>query len=202
MPLAGHVRGTVRVRPEAMTGRTFTLDAAGRHRWSPLSPRARVEVSLRDPDLRWSGLGYFDSNDGDEPLETGFARWHWCRAGLDDGTAILYEVSPREGAGANLALRIDRRGDVTEFAPPPPVTLPPTRIWRIARGTRAENGARVRRTLEDTPFYARSVLESRLLGRPVTALHESLSLDRFRAPWVQAMLPFRMPRARPVRSRG
>jgi len=25
-------------------------------------------------------------------------------------------------------------------------------------------------------------------------VHESLSLDRFRAPWVQAMLPFRMPR--------
>ena len=26
------------------------------------------------------------------------------------------------------------------------------------------------------------------------AVHESLSLDRFRAPWVQAMLPFKVPR--------
>jgi hypothetical protein len=25
-------------------------------------------------------------------------------------------------------------------------------------------------------------------------MHESLSLQRFRKPWVQAMLPFRMPR--------
>jgi carotenoid 1,2-hydratase len=28
----------------------------------------------------------------------------------------------------------------------------------------------------------------------MTAVHESLSLDRFQARWVQAMLPFRMPR--------
>jgi carotenoid 1,2-hydratase len=28
----------------------------------------------------------------------------------------------------------------------------------------------------------------------VVAMHESLSLDRFMRPWVQAMLPFRMPR--------
>jgi carotenoid 1,2-hydratase len=27
------------------------------------------------------------------------------------------------------------------------------------------------------------------------AVHESLSLERFRAGWVHAMLPFRMPRA-------
>jgi carotenoid 1,2-hydratase len=54
----------------------------------------------------------------------------------------------------------------------------------------------VRRTLEDTPFYARSVLQTRLLGQDAIAVHESLSLDRFRNPIVQAMLPFRMPRAR------
>jgi len=34
-----------------------------------------------------------------------------------------------------------------------------------------------------------------LLGESVTAMHESLSLDRFRARWVQMLLPFRMPRA-------
>jgi carotenoid 1,2-hydratase len=51
-------------------------------------------------------------------------------------------------------------------------------------------------TLEDTPFYARSVVRTRLLGEPVTAMHESLSLDRFSALWVQAMLPFRIPRGR------
>jgi carotenoid 1,2-hydratase len=49
-------------------------------------------------------------------------------------------------------------------------------------------------TLQDTPFYARSVVSTEWYGTPATAMHESLSLDRFRTPWVQAMLPFRMPR--------
>jgi carotenoid 1,2-hydratase len=39
------------------------------------------------------------------------------------------------------------------------------------------------------------VLRSRLLGEDVTAVHESLSLDRFDTPWVQFMLPFKAPRA-------
>jgi carotenoid 1,2-hydratase len=38
------------------------------------------------------------------------------------------------------------------------------------------------------------VLSSRLLGEEVNAVHESLSLDRFRTRWVQTLLPFRMPR--------
>ena len=50
------------------------------------------------------------------------------------------------------------------------------------------------RTLEDAPFYARSLVAAKLLGESVILMHESLSLDRFRMPVVQAMLPFRMPR--------
>ena len=72
--------------------------------------------------------------------------------------------------------------------------MPPTR-WRVRRQTRAEGMMAVRATLEDTPFYARSLVATRLLGESVVLMHESLDLDRFRAPWVQAMLPFRVPRA-------
>ena len=50
------------------------------------------------------------------------------------------------------------------------------------------------RTLEDTPFYARSLLDTCLLGEPVHGVHESLDLERFRSGWVQMLLPFRMPR--------
>jgi carotenoid 1,2-hydratase len=49
-------------------------------------------------------------------------------------------------------------------------------------------------TIEDTPFYARSTLKTVWHGQPVQAMHESLRLDRFVTPIVQAMLPFRMPR--------
>ena len=76
--------------------------------------------------------------------------------------------------------------------PPPAVTLPRT-LWRVPR--RISAGApTVVDTLEDTPFYARSVIGAEMLGTQVNAMHESLAMDRFTAPWVQAMLPFRMPR--------
>jgi carotenoid 1,2-hydratase len=51
---------------------------------------------------------------------------------------------------------------------------------------------KVEQTLEDTPFYARSVLRSGAASGPV--MHESLDLDRFKKAWVRTLLPFRMPR--------
>jgi len=86
-------------------------------------------------------------------------------------------------------------GSVADFEPPPRVPLSGTG-WRIARATRCEAGgtARAVETLEDTPFYARSLVATRLLGEDVVAMHESLSLRRFDTRWVQALLPFRMPR--------
>ena len=194
MPFGKKLRGVVRVRPQALTARTFALDEAGLHRWSPMVPRAHVEVDLQSPVLRWSGSGYLDSNEGAAPLENSFAGWHWSRAAVGAETAILYDVQPLSGAGTVLALAIDRHGGVTPFDAPPPVTLRRTR-WGVPRVTRADAGsASVQRTLEDTPFYARSVLATQVLGRDTIAIHESLSLTRFRSPWVQAILPFRMPR--------
>jgi carotenoid 1,2-hydratase len=55
--------------------------------------------------------------------------------------------------------------------------------------------ARIRRSLEDTPFYARSLLDCRILGHRVEAVHETLDARRFALWWVQNLLPWRMPRA-------
>jgi carotenoid 1,2-hydratase len=194
-PWPTRIRGTVRLHAAALTGHVVALDGAGAHRWQPIAPCARVEVALTDPAMRWSGQGYFDANAGDAPLEETFVHWHWSRACLPDATAILYDVCRRDGARTSLALHCDTQGSVREFAPPPPARLPPTR-WRIDRATRADEGsvASVTRTLEDAPFYARSLIASQLLGTPAIAVHESLSLDRFRAGWVKLLLPFRMPR--------
>jgi carotenoid 1,2-hydratase len=195
VPFPSRIRGVVRVHPSALVGDTIALDAAGRHRWLPIAPCARVEVALDRPALRWRGAGYLDSNAGDAPLEDSFSRWDWSRAGLRHGTAILYEVSRRAGDTLSLATRFDAAGRRDDFAPPAARALPRTG-WRIDRGTRADEGyaARVTRTLEDAPFYARSVLATSLLGEEAAAVHESLSLDRFRARWVQSLLAFRMPR--------
>jgi carotenoid 1,2-hydratase len=198
VPWPARLRGELRVHPQMQVGRRFALDAAGRHHWQPIAPRARVELHLDAPELRWHGHGYLDSNRGDEPLEAGFKHWQWSRADLSGGrSAVLYEAQSRRAGATGLALEFGRDGAVQTFEPPASAALPRTG-WRIDRATRSDPAvpARVQRTLEDTPFYARSLVHAGWLGEPVTAMHESLSLDRFAQPVVQAMLPFRMPRRR------
>lgn len=194
-PLPRRLRGTIRLRPPAVTTEGFALDAAGAHRWRPIAPQARVAVSLTHPDLRWSGNGYLDTNAGSLPLEDAFQRWDWSRSTTRNGTAVLYDVTRRDGSHHTLALQFGRDGRATPLPPPRRLALPSSR-WLVERRTRADGNEapRVVKTLLDAPFYARSTIATSLQGEPVAGVHESLSLDRFRAPWVQAMLPFRMPR--------
>jgi carotenoid 1,2-hydratase len=197
-PWPARIRGEVRLHAEPLFNREFPLDREGRHLWTALAPCACIEVNLENPQLSWRGHGYWDMNTGSEPLERGFSRWDWSRAALRDGSAaVLYDVSRRDGDDWSVGLRFDRSGRVEEFTAPQRTGLPITG-WRIERGTRSEDARAtgVRRTLEDTPFYARSLISARLFGEPVTAVHESLSLERFSRRWVQALLPFRMPRRR------
>lgn len=198
VPLPRRIRGQVRVYPRSRTATAHPIDAAGRHHWWPIAPRARVELDMQRPALSWRGRGYLDHNRGDEPLEAGFRHWTWSRADLPEGRAgVLYDITRADGSAASLALRFAPDG-TAEAVDPPPVTTLPTTGWRIGRQTRADAGATtyVAATLEDTPFYARSVVATRWLDNPVMAVHESLSLTRFRSPVVRAMLPFRMPRKR------
>lgn len=84
-PLPFRVKGRVTLHPQAMTKGPLTLDNARRHRWWPVAPCSRIEVALKRPSLSWSGSGYFDMNEGDEPLEDGFSYWNWSRVSLDGG---------------------------------------------------------------------------------------------------------------------
>jgi carotenoid 1,2-hydratase len=195
-PLPSRLRGTVRVRPTPLLDYTVALDDKGRHRWSPIGAAARIEVTLDRPGLNWAGRGYFDSNNGDAPLEDDFTSWTWSRAPIGDGTAILYDVLRRDGSTLGVSILTGRDGSVRDIEPPTPAGLPRT-LWRLPRMTRADPGFQpsVLRRLEDAPFYSRSVLSTQLLGQQTMAVHESLSLDRFVTPWTQFCLPFRMPRA-------
>jgi len=195
VPIPRRLRGTIRVVPTAITQQVFTLNESGNHRWWPMAPCARVQVALDAPHLRWQGDGYFDMNRGDAPLESGFVDWQWSRGATRDGAIILYEALRRDGSRVDLAMTFDPQGRLQMFEPPALHSLKHTG-WRVGREVRSEDAPRVLKTLEDAPFYARSVISAKLLDEPVTLMHESLSLDRFRRPIVQAMLPFRMPRAR------
>lgn len=202
VPWAKAIRGEVRLYPSSQRlSKSYALDAAGRHQWCPIAPCARVEVDLEQPRLSWAGRGYLDSNWGERPLADDFTRWDWSRAALKGRTAVLYDATRRDGSALSLAMEFDELGRAKKFSAPPWVDLPAT-PWRLARATRSDKPARsdpsteVRgdQILEDSPFYARSVLRTHLLGEEAVAMHESLSLQRWAQPVVQAMLPFRMPR--------
>lgn len=197
VPVPQRVRGTVRVYPDALCNFSAALDDAGKHRWGPIAPCARVEVDLAKPGLRWQGNAYLDSNEGDEPVAMPFKTWDWSRARMADGsTAVIYDVTQTNGARTLLAERFNPDGSWESFAPAKKRESLPSTLWRIDRGIRADIDAtsRVLETLEDTPFYARSLLQTRLLGEQVTAVHETLQPQRLRNKAVQMMLPFRMPR--------
>jgi len=193
VPIPRHVRGNVRLTPQAAPGRAFALDRQGRHIWQPIAPLARVEVDLNAPDLRWAGSGYHDANFGIEPLEDGFTFWTWARAHLADGAAVLYDAQRRDGSQESLALKFTD-GSVNAAASPPVHDLPNT-LWGMARPVRADEHPRLQKSLESAPFYTRSIIDGRLFGERAEIFHESLSLDRVRSNWVRALLPFRMPRS-------
>ena len=204
VPFMRAVRGSLRLYPRALSQFHAALDAnlplRGRHRWGPIAPCARIEVELQSPALRWQGHAYFDSNEGDEPIERAFLRWDWLRtANADGSTAVIYDVQPRDvrrsGASRLVAQRFAPDGSASAFETSPRQRLPPSTLWRIDRQVRAADAPRVVRTLEDTPFYARSLIEMQGVGGEVVqAVHETLDVPRLVSPVVQAMLPFRMPR--------
>jgi carotenoid 1,2-hydratase len=198
VPIPQRVRGRIRVIPQGLCRFVTALDDAGRHRWGPIGPCSRVEVELERPCARWSGHAYLDSNEGDEPIDRAFVEWDWSRATLRDGsTAVIYDVRQKQGGERLIGERFALDGSASAFEPPPRQSLPRT-LWRIDRSMRTEAGvpARVTQTLEDTPFYARAVLESGLLGERVTSMHETLYVPRLASTAVRLMLPWRMPRVR------
>lgn len=193
--LGAPLRGVVRLRPRGCFDHPLALDAEGRHSWWAVAPRADIEVEMERPRFRFRGSGYHDTNFGREPLERGFSTWDWSRAELCGGTAVLYDARPRQGAPREQGLLFGEDGRVEPFEAGVLHRLPRTG-WGIERGIRAHPGEppQLLRTLENTPFYARSLVETTLAGQRVVAMHESISLDRFASPVVQRLLPFRIRR--------
>lgn len=193
-PMKAPIRGRIRFHPISRVDEAVALDAEQRHTWWPIAPRGRVEVELAEPRVRFSGTGYHDANAGKVPLEVSFARWNWSRGAMrGERTLLTYDVVEREGA--RVARAWVATGGALEAIDAPVAPLPATRWFRVPRETRSEARASVVRELEDTPFYARALVRSRVLGEDVTAMHEAVSLDRFRTRWVRAMLGYRMARA-------
>lgn len=194
-PIPRRLAGTIRLHPGEIGGDEVLLDAGGRHRWRPIAPAARAEVTLRHPQLSFRGHAYLDTNAGDEPIEDGFHAWTWSRLAVEGGAVITYDVERRDGSRLLVTRAFSAGAPPRRGFPVAAVTAAPTR-WLMKRVVHGDPGSKpsILRTLEDTPFYARSLVRSTFLGRPAVGVHEALSLDRFRSRAVQFMLPYRMRR--------
>ena len=194
VPWRRRVKGQIVLHPAMLNTRSFRLDAEGKHNWHAIAPRARIEVRLDAPNVSWNGSAYLDSNHGCEPIEAGFHSWHWSRAHMGKQVAVIYEGQRRNGSHFGSALRFDASGTPHEEELPLVAPLPRT-TWGMHRQTRADRGhASVIKTWENSPFYARTAVSARLFGEPVTAIQESISLNRLVNPVIQWMLPYKMPR--------
>lgn len=192
-PISRPIRGKIVLHPEVQTGLSLQIDQHGQHRWWPVAPLARIEVDLPQPGVRFSGHGYYDANAGAVPVESTFDRWSWSRARAADGAIMTYDVADTTGAARTLAFRVSSRGEVEDIGPVWSTSLRPT-LWGLSRTACVDFGERgtVARSLEDGPFYSRALIETRLDGQRVQAMHESLAAHRLRQRWVQSLVKYRM----------
>ncbi len=197
LPWGRPLRGSVRLTPSAPAAAEggdapLPLHASQPHWWWPVAPCARVEVALSAPPLLWQGRAYHDANHGAEPLGRAFSGWSWQRAWHRRGTLVHYRVKARQAEqGVSHAQLFAADGARQPAAWPSAQPLPTTQ-WGVAR--HSSGVARERRCLEDTPFYARSLVELDWEGEGLSAMHEQVDLQRFGKRWVQLLLPFRLRR--------
>lgn len=191
------LRGVVTLNTAEHGATQIPLTPDGRHMWQALIPCGRVAVEFERPSLRWEGTGYLDSNYGSAPLHQGFRRWSWLRAHGRQATRVVYDLTPRETPAVRYALKF-ASGRWQTLASPLRTALVPASSWRVAREVAADLDTQpsVVRTLEDAPFYARTMVRTTLEDEPLTAMHESLSLQRFQSSWVRSLLPLRIRRSR------
>jgi carotenoid 1,2-hydratase len=195
-PLPRPIKGRIVFHPNQLFTKLNALDSEGRHRWGPIAPTGRLEVDFDRPGLRWSGHGYLDSNEGDEPIDRPFLDWDWSRADHPNRScSVIYDVRQRDGQNILLANRYRPDGTIEAFDPPARRPLGRTG-WRIHRQLRLDHNTRLGtvQTLEDTPFYARSMTQLESAEGTLPLMHETLDVNRLVSPIVQWMLPWRMPR--------
>lgn len=193
-PLVTPVRGRIILTPQAITGVEAALTPEGTHIWRPFSPSAAIRVELSQGNT-WEGHGYFDANFGTRALEQDFRFWTWGRFPLANRTMCFYDATRIDGSELELAVSIDRSGEVQEITAPPSTGFRRS-LWQVRRETRADAGfiPQQRLNMLDAPFYSRSLVETQLMGEKSIGVHEALDLTRFRQPVLKPMLALRVPR--------
>ncbi|HYI03118.1 carotenoid 1,2-hydratase [Hyalangium sp.] len=186
-PWGCRVRARLVLEPLTPSGDEVQLVPGLPHWWQPMAPRARAWLEVDTEGVRAEGLGYHDTNHGEEPLGGRLSGWHWSRTHGEQETAVDYLLpggaAPVRVTAGPWGVRCERgsRGEA----------VPTERTgWglRVPRHLRAGNTVvGVPRLLESSPFYAR--VEARQEG--LDTLGEVADFRRFHSPLIRWMAHFR-----------
>ncbi|WP_426756974.1 carotenoid 1,2-hydratase [Myxococcus sp. Y35] len=186
-PWGRPVRAGLTLTPMTPVGEVVQLMPGLPHYWQALAPRARARLEVSSLGIEAEGLGYHDTNHGEELLGARLSGWHWARTHREDETVVDYHlpegVAPLRVVAGACGVRCERGS-----APQPR----PTSItgWGLRVPSRLHAGNIVvgaPKLLESSPFYAR--LEART--GPLDSMGEVADFRRFHSPFIRWMAHFR-----------
>ncbi|AKQ69171.1 Hydroxyneurosporene dehydrogenase [Myxococcus hansupus] len=186
-PWGRPVRASLTLEPMTGVGEVVQLMPGLPHYWQALAPRAQARLEVSSLDIEARGLGYHDTNHGEELLGDRLSGWHWTRTHREDETVVDYHLP--EGV-APLRMVADAEGVRCERGPS--LESRPTNItgWGLRVPSRLQAGNIVvgqPKLLESSPFYAR--LEART--GPLDSMGEVADFRRFHSPFIRWMAHFR-----------
>ena len=186
-PWGRPVRASLQLTPLTPRGDEVRLVDGLPHYWQALAPRAHALLQVQGPAaLQLEGLGYHDTNHGEEPLGQRLSRWAWTRTHLAERTLVDYRLPD-----GTLAVRLEARaGRVLCERHVAPGAETGLTGWGLRVPLRLEADGRALaapRLLESSPFYAR--VEARDAG--ADALGEVADFRRFHSPFIRWMAHFR-----------
>ena len=180
-PFRGHrVDALLTLKPLAPALGELSLSEGKLHRWEALMPRAKGVLQTSVLKQTLEGIGYLDTNYGEEPLSSSLPRWQWSRSHSEvtDLTEIEFKLPTLQ-----QSLHVSaHRGS--------------TSVWRSVLRERAQIktgwGLQVpalpqSRLLESSPFYAR--LEAR--QGESHQMYEVADFQKFDSPWIRWMARFK-----------
>ncbi|WPB75899.1 carotenoid 1,2-hydratase [Archangium violaceum] len=187
-PFGGPVRARLELEPQVTAAEEVQLVPGLPHYWRALAPRAKARLEVSSEGVVAEGIGYHDTNHGEELLGARLPGWHWARVHGPEETVVDYHLP---GGVAPLRVTAGALGTKSERGP----------LLAEARDTRLTGwGLRVPsrlyvgneavgepRLLESSPFYAR--VEARRDGLDV--LGEVADFRRFHSPFIRWMAHFR-----------
>jgi carotenoid 1,2-hydratase len=186
-PWGRRVKARLTLEPMTPMGDEVQLVPGLPHWWQPLAPRTRAWLEVETENLSLEGLGYHDTNHGEEQLGARLPGWHWSRTHGERETVVDYVlpegVAPVQVVAGPSGLRCQRGG--IAVAREMDRTVWGLRVPRHLLGSTPVAGEG--RLLESSPFYAR--VENRANG--ANTLGEVADFRRFHSPLIRWMAHFR-----------